>query len=430
MRKSCIVLIVLLFLSPMAVQGQEKDSKYINLDTLVEEIALDVSALRELEFKSPVRYGIKTKDELHKYLKKIIKEEIPAWKLMAYQKALVKFGLIPAEFPLGSFLLDLYTEQVLGFYDWRTKMLYLLDDISETLLREVISHELTHALQDQHVGIENLPISREEEDDDRLMATQALLEGDAISVMIDYSLKPIGKDSTTLPDLGPFVEEFMGAVGGRLMTSAPAYIRYNMLFPYIYGLTFIQQLRQSGGWTQVDRIFERPPRSTEQILHPEKYLGAIDSPTAITLPYLSEELGQGWTFLDKNTLGEFNIDILLTQLLGEAPKTVSMGWDGDLYQIYEQKPSGKTALVWFTTWDSDADAHEFFEGYSAALAKKYGSKTFDLGPNSLLFPTRKDDAYAYVERRGRDVLVLDGVPETSLDPVKTSAWRAIKVERP
>ncbi|MFQ5862125.1 MAG: hypothetical protein ACE5IC_03285 [Candidatus Brocadiales bacterium] len=430
MRKSCIVLFITLLFWHMSAQGQEKDSKDSTLDTVIGEIALDVSTLRGLEFKTPVRHGIKTKDELRKYLQKLIKEEIPDEKLIAYQKALIKFGFIPADLPLESLLLELYTEQVAGFYDWRTKTLYLIDGIPETLLKALISHELTHALQDQHVGIENLPTSRKKEDDDRIMATQALLEGDAISLTIDYALKFAGKDSTMLPDHNLPLEEFISTVGGKLMASAPAYIRYNMLFPYIHGLTFVKQLRQSGGWTQVDRTLEQPPMSTEQILHPEKYLEALDLPTAITLPHLSKELGPGWTFLDKNTLGEFNINILLNEFLGEAPKAAAMGWDGDLYQIYEQKPSGKTALIWFTTWDSDTDAQEFFEGYSAVLTKKYGSETIGLRPHPLLFPTQEDDAHTYMELRGRDVLVLDGVPGASIDPVRASAWRATKVERP
>lgn len=429
MRKSCIVFVIVLFLWPTVVQGQ--DSK---LGAVIEEIALDVSALRGLELKTPVKHGVKTKDELRKYLQELIKEEIPNEKLVAYQKALVKFGLIPKELDLESFLIELYTEQVAGFYDWRTKMLYLIDGLPETLLETIISHELTHALQDQYVGIKNLPTSRETEDDDIIMATQALLEGDAISVMIDYALKSVESDATMLPDLDPLIEEFMNTVGGKLMTSAPAYIRQNMLFPYIHGLTFIKKLRLSGGWAQVDRTLERPPRSTEQVLHPEKYTETVDLPTTIKLPRLSGELGQGWTFLDKNTLGEFNINILLREFFVETPKVVAMGWDGDVYHIYEQKPSGKTALVWFTTWDSNTDAREFFNGYATVLAKKYDTEIKDIEQqHSLSFSAQEGDTHithACMELRSRDVLVLDGVPEKSIAPVKASAWTATKVEGP
>ena len=433
MRKSCILVFVTIFACTLGVEKQEGFSKDNRLDSVTEEIALDVAAIRGLEFKTPFRCGTKTKDELREYLKEIVKEEIPGDKLAAYQKALVKFGLIPVDMPLENLILELYTEQVAGFYDWRTKMLYLIDDIPEDLLRVVTSHELTHTLQDQYVGIQNLPISREKENDDRIMATQALMEGDAVSVMLDYTLKSAGKDSTTLPDLDPLMDELTNSMGEQLIASAPAYVRQNMLFPYIQGFTFTRQLRQSGGWSQVNRAFEDPPRSTEQILHPKKYLEAMDIPTTITLQPLSEELGHGWTFLDKNTMGEFNINILLNEFLKDAPKTTAMGWDGDLYQVYEHNPSGKTALVWFTTWDGDTDAQEFLEGYASVLEKKYGSERIDTGQNRRIFPAYKNGGRvteAYMELRENDVLVLDGVPDASIDAVRASAWRAIKAEKP
>lgn len=410
---------------------QEGFSRDNGLDTVIEEIALDVAAIRELEFETSFRHGTKTKEELRDYLKNIVREEIPGDKLAAYQKALVKFGLIPAGMPLESLILELYTEQVAGFYDWRTETLYLINDMPEDLLRAVTSHELTHALQDQYVGIQNLPISREKENDDRIMATQALMEGDAVSVMLDYALKSSGKDSTMLPGLDPLVDELTTSMGGQLMASAPAYIRQNVLFPYIQGFAFTQQLRQSGGWSRVNGTFEDPPRSTEQILHPEKYMEAIDLPTTITLQPLSEELGEGWTFLDKNTMGEFNINILVNEFIEDAPKTIAAGWDGDLYQVYEHNPSGKTALVWFTAWDSDTDAQEFFEGYASLLEKKYSSERIETGQNQWVFSTHEGGGraiQAYMELKGSDVLVLDGVPETSIDAVKASAWRATKTE--
>lgn len=433
MRKSCILVFITIFVWTLGVERREGFGEDTGLDPVTEQIALYVAAIRGLEFKTPFRCGTKTKDELREYLRKIVKEEIPRDKLTAYQKALVKFGLIPMDMPLEDLILELYTEQVAGFYDWRTKTLYLIDNVPDDLRRMVTSHELTHTLQDQYVGIQNLPISREKENDDRIMATQALMEGDAVSVMLDYALRSSKKDSTMLPDLDPLVDELTGSMGGQLMASAPAYVRQNMLFPYIQGFAFTRQLRQSGGWSRVDRAFEDPPMSTEQILHPEKYLEAMDIPTAITLQPLSEELGQGWTFLDKNTMGEFNINILLNEFLKDAPKATTMGWDGDLYQVYEHNPSGKTALVWFTTWDSNTDAQEFFEDYASVLKKKYGSERIDAWQNRRAFPTYKNGSRvteAYMELRGNDVLVLDGVPDASMAAVRASAWKAAKAEEP
>ncbi len=440
MRKSCILLlsIIALFWSSavdVRAQGQEGYNKDGRHKRTIEEVALEISAIRGLEFETPVQHGTKSREELHKYLKKLIKEEIPKEKMLADQKALAKLGLIPADMQLEDFLLELYTEQVEGFYDWHSKTLYLVDGVSETLLKPIISHELTHALQDQFVGISNLPILRENENDDQIMATQALLEGDAVSTMIDYVLKPTGQDSTMLPDIGSLIEKNANTtMSGTLMTTAPAYIRDNILFPYTHGPSFIQRLREAGGWNQVDMALERPPGSTEQIMHPEKYIKPeeADQPSTITLSPMPDEFGRGWTFLGENTLGEFSISILLKEFLEAPVEEVFAGWDGDLYQVYEHEPTGKTALVWLTTWDSNKDAHEFFNGYAALLARKYGSQMAYARNDALVFLTRKgasQEVFAYIELKDKDVLILDGVPDESMDAVRESAWKTAQVAR-
>lgn len=425
MKKIVYILIVVFSISwPLALRGEGQTET--QLKGLLEEVSLEVSSTRGLQFKTPVKMGIKDKKDLRAYLEKLLEEEIPQEKLLAYQKALVKFGLIPKELPLGQLLVELYTEEVSGFYDWRTKTLYLIVETPANLLRMVVSHELTHALQDQYVGIENLPTNRKE-DDDCILAAQALLEGDAISVMMDYMLRPIGQDSAKLPDLGPAIQKVTGLISGRLMSTAPAYLQYNMLFPYLHGLVFVQRLRQAGAWPQVDTALKDPPRSTEQILHPDKYLVERDNPVSIKLPLLQEKLGPQWVFLDENVMGEFNTKVLLSLFLEGDPAELASGWDGDLYQVYEERPSGRVALVWFTTWDTSQDAREFFEGYRGVLKRKYDSSGTEVGPQSLLFPGQEDTAY--MEYRDQDVLVLEGAPEGTLGPVMDSAWRATKAEK-
>ncbi|MHC4197146.1 MAG: hypothetical protein ACYSRP_04430 [Planctomycetota bacterium] len=179
---------------------------------------------------------------------------------------------------------------------------------------------------------------------------------------------------------------------------------------------------------------ERPPSSTEQIMHPEKYIKPeeADQPSTVTLSPMPDEFGRGWTFLGDNTLGEFSISILLKEFLEDPAEEVFAGWDSDLYQAYEHEPSGKTALVWLTTWDSNKDAREFFNGYAALLARKYGSRTAYARNDALVFLTRKGtshEVFAYIELRDKDVLILDGVPDESMDAVRESAWKTAQVAR-
>lgn len=403
-------------------QSQETGVTEGQVDQLISKVKGIITAIRGLEFTRPIKRGIKNRDELKEYLKNIIQSEMPDEKIYASQKALVKLGFIPPNLDLKNLLIDLYTEQVVGFYDWRIGMLYLIREVPIEMEEMVIAHEITHALQDLHFNLKSLPLERKD-NDDLVMATQALIEGEALLVMIDYMLKPMGIESSSLPNMSLLLRNATGLAGGDVFSNAPIWIQKNVLFPYIEGFVFVQEVKKKANWKALDKCYTALPQSTEQILHPEKYLTEKDSPTIVSLPKLSEYLGNGWAFLDENVLGEFNVDLLFHQHLTQDNyyNKFANGWDGDLLQVYENTGLKKVFIAWLTTWDTDNDAKEFFDSYSNIVRKKYDEKLISSAPHFFLWETQED--MVYLELKGRDVLILEGIPHRSLNQIVTNIWQ-------
>jgi len=140
----------------------------------------------------------------------------------------------------------------------------------------------------------------------------------------------------------------------KLLT-APVYLTRSLLFPYLSGAQFVEALFEKGGWQEVNEAFKKPPSSTEQVLHPEKY--GVDKPTYLSLPDLSNTLGDGWKLLYENVLGEFGISVLLEDV--KDSKLAAEGWDGDFYRAYVYG-NGKIILAWVSLWDTIRDCDEFY----------------------------------------------------------------------
>ena len=237
----------------------------------------------------------------------------------------------------------------------------------------MIAHELTHALADQHYDLDAMQEAIKK-DDDRSLALDALIEGEATLAMFGVGMDDWkGEDIVRLPAermeftfnlLAPFMP-VMGA--GKTLRDAPPIISESMIFPYFKGMVFCAKLANQGGWAAIDDVYRNPPLSTEQILHPEKYRAKPDFPMTIDLGTLKP--GEGWKEVGRNVLGEMQMAIMLRKHGGKA---AAAGWDGDRYAVFEG-PKNKLGLVWLSTWDSEDDAREFAHGYVAYQTAKVGN---------------------------------------------------------
>lgn len=400
---SCLILIAPA--QQQSVVEQSKDELLRSADELLKE----VSALRGLPIKQPVRKGIKSKDDIRKYVTKRIREEYPAEDLLAEQKTLVKLGLIPKDLNLEQTLLDLYTEQIAGYYDPTEKMFYIADWMPVAQQKPIMVHELTHALQDQHFDLAALT-KRAKNNDDMSLARAAVIEGDGLAVMLDYLLKPEGLSFTSLPNIGSLMGSQLGALDQfKVFSAAPEYLKQVLMFPYLYGLSFLQAYRKKYSWKEMAKVYLDTPKSTEQIMHPEKYIQKRDDPIPVEIAYSPEAL-KDWKEIYSNVLGEFTMYTLVNQFTKDATlaKTASEGWGGDRVKSYRNLNTGGLLLIVLSTWDTEKDAVEFFDAYKQVIESKYNHKQAVESKPGKSYVWKTEEDHVLLERDKSSVLIVEG----------------------
>ncbi|MHC4390443.1 MAG: hypothetical protein ACYTFT_11315 [Planctomycetota bacterium] len=368
--KALVLTAAALLALPMAsIMAQDRpEDRRVRM--LADRIAKDVAEIRGLAFKEEVKKGIQTREELREFITGEFAKEMPDEEIRKVEKVYVKLGLMKSGLDLKEVLINLYTEQVAGFYNPEVKELFLIGPGGGPEQEMVMAHELVHALQDQHFDL--YPTQRAAQDnDDRALALTALVEGDATLAMTAYLMeKQLGIKTSVerLPDVGAMFR-LQSQMGGGAMGAAPRVITENMLFGYTDGATFCQKLvKKRGGYGIVTDAFSDLPESTEQVLHPEKYLGEErDLPIQVKVPNLVEKLGDDFTELYANVMGEFNTKLLFEVTLGGAAKQAAAGWGGDFYQVIEGR-AGEVILVWTFVADTARDATEFANAYKKHAA--------------------------------------------------------------
>ena len=257
-----------------------------------------------LNFKAPPKLQKRTKAEVREFLMKQLTDP-KAKTLLAGQTALYRgLGLIPDTLDVGALLQRLLEEQIIGYYDPGTKVLYVVDGTSQLLLTQTITHELVHALQDQYVKIDS--IQGNVDDSDRQSASQAVLEGQAVFVQL--AIDPNAGPMLSMPGGWDRIRDVIkdGQTGMPVFSSAPRIIREGLLFPYIGGADFTRRfiLKRKPAELLTDL-----PVSTRQILNDDAYFNTPrTTPSVVKLP--TPRVG---TVSYSNTLGEFETRLVLVQ---------------------------------------------------------------------------------------------------------------------
>jgi hypothetical protein len=330
-----------------------------------QQIEQQTGELRGLSFKNPVNYKIIDRKELRQVLADKVKEQYTEQQLRDYSRSLAAFGLIPEDTDLLKVLVSLYGEQVAAFYIPEERALYTFKDLvfSSNLDKMLLSHELTHALQDQNFDLQKFPL-KIKDNDDLALATAALVEGDATVLMTRWYVENIDP-SKMLGDLGA-----MFGQDTTKLRAAPAFLREMLIFPYQQGQSFAMALYVSGGTAAIDAAFRNPPTCTKDILHPEVFLQHRATPEHMEPPPLESK---DWRLIGSNDLGEFGTGFLLKQGMGAYDAQVlAQGWNGDRYHVYEHGTNGPTALVWATAWEDEQQAGEFADAYKKAEEARGG----------------------------------------------------------
>ena len=320
------------------------------------QIEAQVRTLRKLAAPTLAPPAIITRAQLEAELRGRFDRDYPPARRAADNVMFRALGLLTAKQDIGELQLRLLSGQVIGFYDDQTKRMTLVSDSGiGPQVKITYAHEYTHALQDHAFRLGSLQLDATGEDD-RDLARLSLVEGDATAVMFQWAL-----DHMT-------PQELLGVSQGPApnLSGIPAWMVDDLEFPYTAGQQFVTSLRASGGTSAVDAAFRKPPASTEQILHFDKYL-RHEAPVKVSAPPLARALGSGWRAEPADTLGEAMIRLWL-RALGVTDADVQEaagGWGGDRL-VAATGPGGATAVAWDLVWDTPADAAQFTQGYGVA----------------------------------------------------------------
>jgi len=332
---------------------------------LVGKYVPQVEKATTLTFKTPPKVEPKSTDEVRSFLEKEFNENLPVVELDGAARAYKLLGFLPDTMDLRRFMLRLLGEQVIGYYDPATKVLYVVRDTSAgraALVEVTVAHELVHALQDQYVKLDS--IQKQRDDNDRLSAAQAVMEGQATYEQLSAMLG--GDLGVRMPGGWDRVREMIreNQTAMPVFASAPMLLQETLLFPYLSGAEFMRRFKEA----KLGRPPWQPlPASTEQVMHFEKYVSG-EKPIVVELPPLLTG-----TKVYENNLGEFETRLFLFQALqdlGTAARSAE-GWGGDRY-IVANLPGG-AGLVWVTVWDTPVDAGEFRDAAQRTAQRKLGT---------------------------------------------------------
>ena len=377
-----------------AGQGQEERTEEHHV-TAAEAKELFRSIDDILQFASqhtglPILHSVKKKlanrEEVAKYIDARMKEQGNGERFDRSAESLKKLGLLPRDFNLREYMLGLYKEQVEGWYDAHSKTVYLLDWVEPELQKPVMAHELVHALQDQSFDLEKwLNVAKDSKDDTAQMlldeqrtARQSVVEGQAMIVLFDYELTPLGQSVESAPDLVESMKSSMLDEGSTpLYAKAPIYLREAMLFPYTYGMEFSRAvLVKRGMQAAFAGVFEHPPFDTREIMEPATYLAAESQPQ-LKVVALEKILGHDWQRDDFSGLGEIDLRVILRQWGGnEIAAKLAPAWRGGYYMALSNKksPAGAPPALALVLRFASADAaNQFASVYESSLAKRYKS---------------------------------------------------------
>ncbi|HXE09665.1 MAG TPA: hypothetical protein VN612_17305 [Acidobacteriaceae bacterium] len=402
----------------------------------VDDILAFVSKDTDLPIKSGIKKKLLTRDEVNKYLREKFNEDKSTKRLERSEVVLKKFGLLDPDFQLGPFMISLLTEQVAGFYDNKTKTVNLLDWVDPDDQQPVLAHELTHALQDQKVGLtkwsevgsddiaknvaeDNAHIQTDEGD----TARDAVTEGQAMAVYLDWELRKTGRTLADVPGMMDKMKDTVADTSGSpIMARAPLLLQKSLLFPYDQGLGFEDAiLIKKGKDAAFGGVLDHPPSSTMEIMHPAAYMAHTAVPV-LRLPDIHPLIEANYLPYDVGVMGEFDVEIV-SELFGgkQLAAALTPQWNGGIYYAAQKRsattPEAKRSrasigLLYYSRWRSQEAALRFMRMYADELPRKYSGlserKKDEADATEQVYSTSEGDVLLSLSDDG--VFISEGFP--------------------
>lgn len=426
MRRAPVIALLAMAAALAAVlplKAQQPDSaQQTALTALATPLYDQLAALRGVASPGqPPTVLVRSRAENRRFIEQEINRRYSKAQLEAERKSMVAWGVLPADYDLQRLFLDLLEEQVSAYYDPLGKVMVVGDWLPPEQQRAALTHELVHALQDRELPIDAF-IAPDPGHGDRLLTRQALIEGEAVALTFDLLLKPQGADISRLPDLSMTQGLIATSAGGPVIDKAPKFVRDLLLFPYVDGLGFIYQFRKRQPWSALSAIYKDPPRSTTQILHPEKYFDAREDPLPVAIPDLSRLL-PGTRLVSDDDLGEFSLGAVLALHLGdtEGPRA-AVGWRGDRYRIWEDG-DGRFTIAYRVIVADQQTAARLADQLKASVERRHPGLAGKGSTRGGLVTWSEDGRAFAVEHKGTSVALLERFPPQALDRARDALWR-------
>lgn len=404
-RAAAMIPLLLASLVPPGGSFAAEEEPQAEIDDRVERVIRKVEKIRGLEFKRPISARNQSAADFEKYLDRQISKEISPERARHYGKVARRVGLYrgPEIQDVEGMFKNVMTSQAAAYYDPETHTFFvLMSGIRGIALEGLYAHELYHGMQDQYFNLLEYYLSPEEVDvnEDAQLARQCVVEGEAMYIMTLYTMMSAGGSASVDRDImSPIIrmqadmsvdqmkeqiemasamsDEFADVMDSvEALDDLPLFAIETLMGAYLKGQWFVYRIESEHGWEKVARLYSDPPVSTEQILHPEKWLKG-EKPRVVSWPdFETDPALEGWETIYRNVMGEVQMRIIFSEHeLPGLSKEASAGWDGDAYAVLKRKDSDETALLFHTCWDDEIEAGEFLAAYEDMLKVKYPTGT-------------------------------------------------------
>jgi len=432
-KYSIILVIACVYLHPTNLAAQ-------NIQSKIDSIQVEIENIRGAKFKHSVKVAHQSLEDFGKYLDKMLDKQFSENMDKNYGKIVSKLGLYrgPEIKDFKSLAKTVMQSQAAAYYDPSSNTFYVvMQDLPKSALGSIYAHELYHGFQDQHHNLDEYLLSpvQGKLNDDEVLARQAVVEGEATYLMMLWTLKT-QFGSVPAPGMLDMVIKMQAkldvktmlqmlksnvvpsAQGGdmdkaiKAMDDIPPFMIETMVGAYLKGMGFVFEI-QKQGWEKVSELYKNPPASSEQILHPEKWL-TNEFPDKFEWPSFAHKQFSDWKLLESNTIGEIQWRIIFSEHgMAEAGLTAAKGWNGDSFAVLEHKKNSKLLLLVCSTWDTQKDANEFKTLYEKLLAVKYpeGNETMKVQSNA------------------NDVLIIEGGSKNNIGKLLEFMQQAKKTKR-
>jgi hypothetical protein len=399
-------------------RAQAEDGKVNKLEAAA--VQRTIQLVRQLKLKHEVPVVVRSSEDAGKLLEAELESEYTPEMIDTDGRAGALIGLYPPGVNLKAANISLLESQVIAFYDFKKKNMVIINgalerefpgqppEIQTRLDRMILAHEFTHALQDQNFdfGAKDKALKS---NGDRALALHSVAEGDA--TIAGYACMLGRMDSlilaTLIGNLKSLSQTFTGAAGG-----VPRGVAEPLIFQYTAGVRFVAEAYRRGGWNAVDKLYDNPPQSTQQIIDPSLYFDHPTLPDTVTVAGYQSRLA-GWHKSDEDTLGELGLRIILENTRGTASPDLALAsrWAGD--RIVMLRKGDTVSVLWLLAFRDAGSAARFAAVYSKVLDRMHGHPVAHR-----------------VECKGDAVLVAIGEPAAHFDTLGPAVWKASRIAAP